>query len=416
MFTIKKVTGSEILDSRGNPTIRVTVELKNGITGTASVPSGASTGSHEALELRDGDNKRYGGKGVLKAVRNVNGPLGRAVHGLDVRRLRLIDRRLCHADGTPNKSKLGANAILGVSLACVHTAATALKQPLYRAIRTIYALPFKRYRLPLATMNILNGGKHADTGLSIQELMIIPHNRLFRERVRMGAEIFSALRGILKKKGYPGLVGDEGGFAPKMLNNEKTIQVIMQAIKTAGYQPGRDVGIGLDLAASEFVTDGRYDLDPGKRALSSEQMITRLSSWVEKYPLVLVEDGLAEDDWDAWQKLTSKLGKKVLLVGDDLFVTDVERLRRGIDTKVANAILIKLNQIGSLTETIDCIMEAQTHGYTVIISHRSGETADTTIADLAVAVNAEYIKTGSLSRSERVEKYNRLMAIERELS
>ncbi len=265
-------------------------------------------------------------------------------------------------------------------------------------------------------MNILNGGKHADTGLSIQELMIIPHNRLFRERVRMGAEIFSALRGILKKKGYPGLVGDEGGFAPKMLNNEKTIQVIMQAIKTAGYQPGRDVGIGLDLAASEFVTDGRYDLDPGKRALSSEQMITRLSSWVEKYPLVLVEDGLAEDDWDAWQKLTSKLGKKVLLVGDDLFVTDVERLRRGIDTKVANAILIKLNQIGSLTETIDCIMEAQTHGYTVIISHRSGETADTTIADLAVAVNAEYIKTGSLSRSERVEKYNRLMAIERELS
>ncbi|MEK7122247.1 MAG: hypothetical protein AAB855_00155 [Patescibacteria group bacterium] len=277
-------------------------------------------------------------------------------------------------------------------------------------------MPFKRYRLPLATMNILNGGKHADTGLSIQELMIIPHNRLFRERVRMGAEIFSALRGILKKKGYPGLVGDEGGFAPKMLNNEKTIQVIMQAIKTAGYQPGRDVGIGLDLAASEFVTDGRYDLDPGKRALSSEQMITRLSSWVEKYPLVLVEDGLAEDDWDAWQKLTSKLGKKVLLVGDDLFVTDVERLRRGIDTKVANAILIKLNQIGSLTETIDCIMEAQTHGYTVIISHRSGETADTTIADLAVAVNAEYIKTGSLSRSERVEKYNRLMAIERELS
>lgn len=414
-MTIQSVVGSEILDSRGNPTVRVRVTLKNGVTGTASVPSGASTGTHEALELRDGDPRRFGGKGVLTAVRNVNGPLARAVCGVDGRRQRLIDRRLCAADGTPNKSKLGANAILGVSLACAHAAASAMKMPLYRALRAIYALRYSNYRLPLATMNILNGGKHADTGLSIQEFMIIPKARLFRERVRIGAEIFYALRSILKKQGYPGLVGDEGGFAPKMLNNEKTIQVIINAIRTAGYRPGSDVMLGLDLAASEFYANNRYALDPGKRALSSVQMLARITSWVKNYPLVLIEDGLSEDDWEAWQVLTKKLGKKVLLVGDDLFVTNSQRLKRGIDMAVANAILIKLNQIGSLTETIDCIREAQQNRYTVIISHRSGETADTTIADLAVAVNAEYIKTGSLSRSERVEKYNRLMEIEREL-
>lgn len=414
---ITSVVGNEILDSRGNPTVRVTVTVQKGISASASVPSGASTGSHEALELRDGDPRRYGGKGVLKAIRNVNGPFAKAVVGLDVRRQRLIDKRLCATDGTPNKSRLGANALLGVSLACAHTAAAAMKLPLYRSLRAVYALPHTSFRMPYATMNILNGGRHADTGLSIQEFMIIPRVRKFAERVRVGAEIFASLRKILKKRGYPGLVGDEGGFAPRMLNNEKTIQLIISAIREAGYREGKDVDLGLDLAASEFYSEktGTYALDPGKKALTAPQMIDRLSSWVRAYPLTLIEDGLSEDDWDSWKLLTKRLGKRALLVGDDLFVTNQERLNRGIDTGVANAILIKLNQIGSLTETIDCIERAQENRYTVVVSHRSGETGDTTIADLAVAVNAEYIKTGSLSRSERVEKYNRLMEIEREL-
>lgn len=418
MYTIKKVMGSEILDSRGNPTIRVRIELGGGIHAAASVPSGASTGTHEALELRDGNARRYGGKGVLKAVRNVNGPLARAVVGRDVRRQRHIDRLLCEKDGTPNKSRMGANAILGVSLACAHAAAAAMKLPLYRSLRAVFSLPHSTYRLPYATMNILNGGRHADTGLSIQEFMIIPRKKRFAERVRVGAEIFSALRSLLKKEGYPGLVGDEGGFAPRMLDNEKTIALIIRAIRAAGYAPGRDVRIGLDLAASEFYSSKkkRYALDPGKKPLSSAQMIARLKKWAARFPLALIEDGLAEDDWDGWQNLTKTLGKKTLLIGDDLFVTNGSRLKRGIDMRVANAILIKLNQIGSLTETMDCIATAQDNRYTIIISHRSGETADTTIADLAVAVNAQYIKTGSLSRSERVEKYNRLMEIERELS
>lgn len=414
---IKKVIGAEILDSRGNPTVRVTVHLENGITSSASVPSGASTGSHEALELRDNDPRRYGGKGVLKAIHNVNGPLCRAVSGIDVRRQRRIDEVLCAADGTPNKSAMGANAILGVSLACCHASAAAMHLPLYRALRAVYALPYKQYRLPYATMNILNGGKHADTGLSIQEFMIIPRAKKFSERVRMGAEIFTTLRTILKKQGYPPLVGDEGGFAPKLLDNERTIRFVLKAIADSGYTAGKNVVLGLDLASSEFFNKKtkRYALGPHKN-YTSEQMIKQLQRWSAAYPLALIEDGLAEDDWGAWQQLTKVLGKKTLLVGDDLFVTNSERLGRGIDMRVANAILIKLNQIGSLTETIDCILLARQHRYAVIISHRSGETADTTIADLAVATNAEYIKTGSLSRSERVEKYNRLMEIERELA
>lgn len=414
---IEKVVGAEILDSRGNPTVRVTITLNNGISASASVPSGASTGSHEALELRDNDPARYGGKGVLTAIKNVNGPLARAIHGLDVRRQRKIDAALIKADGTTNKSTLGANAILGVSLACAHASATTMKMPLYRSLRTVYSLPQRTFRLPYATMNILNGGRHADTGLSIQEFMIIPRASRFSERVRMGAEIFATLRTILKKQGYPPLVGDEGGFAPKLLDNERTIRYILTAITKSGYVPGKDVDLGLDLASSEFIDakTSLYALNPKKKQLTSDQMIEELNEWVGRYPLALIEDGLAEDDWDAWKKLTKKLGKKTLLVGDDLFVTNIDRLIRGIDMKVANAILIKLNQIGSLTETIDCITHAQKHHYTVIISHRSGETADTTIADLAVAVNAEYIKTGSLSRSERVEKYNRLMEIEHEL-
>lgn len=415
---IKKLYAREILDSRGNPTVRVTVTLEHGVSGTASVPSGASTGIHEALELRDGDKKRYGGKGVLNAVKNINTIFAKALIGTDVRRQRRIDDHMCAIDGTPNKSKMGANAILGVSLACAQASASAMKLPLYKALRVLYSLPQKNYRLPYATMNILNGGRHADTGMSIQEFMVIPRHRLFTERVRIGAEIFSELRTLLKSNGYPALVGDEGGFAPKLLRNEDAIKYIVKAMQKAGYKPGTDADLGIDFASSEFYDDAtrRYALDAGKKPITSVQMIERITQWQKKYPLVLVEDGLAQDDWDGWRVLTKKLGKSLRLVGDDLFVTNVERLQRGIDTKVANAILIKLNQIGSLSETIDCICEAQRAKYTVIISHRSGETADTAIADLSVAVNADYIKTGSLSRSERVEKYNRLMDIERELA
>ncbi|MDO8571639.1 MAG: phosphopyruvate hydratase [bacterium] len=417
MAHIKTIRASEILDSRGNPTVRVRVFLDDGSIGVASVPSGASTGSHEALELRDGDKKRYGGKGVLKAVAHVNGPIAKALTGLDVKQQRHIDEVMNQLDGTENKSRLGANAILGVSLAVAHAGSVSAKLPLYTYLRIIYDLSYETYRLPIPTMNILNGGRHADSGLGIQEFMIIPQHKKCTERIRIGTEIFHALKALLNKKGFPALVGDEGGFAPMLGSNERAIQTILQAVKLAGYTPGKDVFLGLDLAASEFYDDKTklYAIEKGKRGIKAAQMISLLQKWTLKYPLRIIEDGLAEDDWDHWKDLTKKLGNKAKLVGDDLFVTNIKRLKDGIDKKVGNAILIKLNQIGSLTETIDCIRLAQRHKYIVNVSHRSGETADTTIADLAVAVNAEYIKTGSLSRSERVEKYNRLMEIEREL-
>lgn len=414
-MTIKSVVGSEILDSRGNPTVRVTVTLANGLTGAASVPSGASTGSHEALELRDNDPHRYGGKGVLKAVRNINTILAREVEGLDVRRQRLIDRRLCAADGTPNKSRLGANAILGVSLACAHAAAAALTMPLYRSLRLVYALSYPSYRMPYPMMNIENGGAHAGWILDFQEFMIVPQQKSFARRVQCGSEVFHALGALLRKRGFSTLVGDEGGYAILFDKNEDALRMIVKAVSAAGYTPGTDVMLALDPATSEFFKAKRYELKKEHKNLSTLQMIALWERWIKKYPIVSLEDGLAEDDWEGWQTMTNILGKKVMLVGDDFFVTDTKRLQMGIDRRCANAILIKPNQIGTLTETIDCIQLAQRKGYKVVVSHRSGETADTTIADLAVAVRADYIKTGSLSRSERVEKYNRLMEIEREL-
>ncbi|MEK7648843.1 MAG: phosphopyruvate hydratase [Patescibacteria group bacterium] len=417
MAKITYVRGYEILDSRGNPTVRAVVELQDGSVGTASVPSGASTGSHEALELRDGDKKRYNGKGVLKAVANINNELARAIKGMDASEQRLIDDKMCKLDGTENKSRLGANALLGVSLAVAHAASQSISQPLYRSIRSTFKLKLNGYTMPQPTMNILNGGKHADSGLNIQEFMVIPMAKTLTEQVRKGAEIFHALHDLLKKKGLLTLVGDEGGFAPTLSANEKALSYIVKAIELAGYIPGKDAYLGMDLAASEFYDQksNLYYLTPSK-GLRSDQMIELLEMWRKKYPIILAEDPLSEDDWDGWQTLTRKLGKKLIVVGDDLFVTNLKRLAMGVDKKVANAILIKLNQIGTLTETIDCIMTAKDHGYKVIISHRSGETGDTTIADLAVAVNAEFIKTGSLSRSDRVEKYNRLMEIEYELT
>lgn len=414
-MTIKNVSGSEILDSRGNPTVRVTVTLAPGIAGTASVPSGASTGSHEALELRDNDPRRYGGRGVLQAVRNINTVLAREVKGLDVRRQRLIDRRLCAADGTPNKSRLGANAILGVSLACAHAAAAALKMPLYRSLRLVYAMSYPSYRMPYPMMNIENGGAHAGWILDFQEFMIVPQQKSFARRVQCGSEVFHTLGALLSKRGFSTLVGDEGGYAILFDKNEDALRMIVKAISAAGYTPGTDVMLALDPATSEFFIKKRYELKKEHKKLSTTQMITLWERWIKKYPIISIEDGLAEDDWDGWQTMTGVVGKRVMLVGDDFFVTDAKRLQMGIDRRCANAILIKPNQIGTLTETIDCIQLAQSRGYKVVVSHRSGETADTTIADLAVAVRADYIKAGSLSRSERVEKYNRLIEIEREL-
>lgn len=411
---IKTIFAREVLDSRGNPTVEAKVVLENGLAGSAKVPSGASTGSHEAVELRDG-GKRYGGKGVLKAVKNVNTIIAPALKGYDVSNIRKLDGTMLELDGTKNKGNLGANAILAVSLAATRAGAGAANKPLYQYIRDIFAIPEKGYRLPVPTMNILNGGRHADNGLSIQEFMIIPRHKLFRERVRMGSQIFHALANILSQKGYATSVGDEGGFAPALLNNERALQLIMEAIKYTGWEPGKHVYLGLDLAASEFYRHGTYYFVGPKQGWRPSKMIDVLSQWVKKYPLLFVEDPLSEDDWENWQMITKELGKKVTLVGDDLFVTNPERLQRGINEKVANAILIKLNQIGTLSETIDTIMMAKKNGYQTAISHRSGETSDTFIADLSVAVNSEFIKTGSMSRSERVEKYNRLMEIELEL-
>jgi enolase len=415
---IKSVGALEVLDSRGNPTIRVEIKLCNGVKAQASVPSGASTGTYEALELRDNDKKRYGGKGVSKAVNNVDRIIAPKLIGKNPFKLRKLDELMIRLDGTKNKSKLGANAILGVSLALAKVGAEATKVPLYRYLRLAYGLNFNNYRLPYPTMNILNGGAHADWSLDIQEFMIVPQQKSFKERVRCGSEVFAVLGTLLKGQGYQILKGDEGGYAPKLPGNETALGLIMDAIKKAGYQAGINVKLALDLAASELYDKKMksYHLKADQKFLSASEMIVLEKNWVEKYPIILLEDGLAEDDWQNWAELTKQLGKKISLVGDDLFVTNVERLKKGIEMKVANAILIKFNQIGSLSETIDAIRLAQRNGYKVIISHRSGETADTFIADLAVAVNAEFIKTGSLSRSERVEKYNRLLEIENELT
>lgn len=402
------------MDSRGNPTVEAKVYLENGIVGVAKVPSGASTGTHEALEMRDG-GKRYGGKGVLKAVKNVNTLIAKELAGMEVCDLTVLDKKMLALDGTKSKTNLGANAILSVSLAAARAGAESTGLPLYRYIREVYGIKEKSYRLPVPTMNILNGGRHADNGLSIQEFMIIPRHKLLRERVRMGSQIFHALANLLSTKGYSTAVGDEGGFAPELLNNERGLQLIIEAIKSTGWEPGKHVFLGLDVAASEFYNHGQYYFVSKKQGWRADKMIKIYEQWVKKYPIIFVEDGLAEDDWENWQKLTAVLSKKVAIVGDDLFVTSAERLQRGIDNKVGNAIIIKPNQIGTLTETIETIMLAKKNGYQTSIAHRSGETSDTFIADLAVAVNSEFIKTGSLSRSERVEKYNRLMEIEVEL-
>lgn len=415
---IESIHAHEILDSRGNPTLEVSVLLSDGLIGSAAVPSGASTGSHEALELRDGDPKRYGGHGVLKAVKNVRDIIAPALIGMDVMQQRAIDAKMIELDGTPNKSKLGANAILGVSLACAHAGAKAKGWPLYRYLRFAFDIAHMNYRMPIPTMNILNGGVHSGWLLDFQEFMIVPKQKLFRERVRCGSEIFHTLGGLLKKQGYATTVGDEGGYAVPFKRNEDALIMLMKAIKAAGYKPGHDVFLALDPASSEFYNPKtqRYELPVEKKSFTSDQMIKRWQTWADKYPIESLEDGLAEDDWSGWTELTKKIGKNVVLVGDDLFVTNVERLRQGIERHAANAVLIKVNQIGSLSETIETIQLAQQSGYAVSVSHRSGETIDTTIADLAVAVNADYIKAGSMSRGERLAKYNRLMEIEEEIS
>ena len=407
---ISKVKAREILDSRGNPTIEVDVFLSDGTLGRSAVPSGASTGEHEALELRDGDKARYGGKGVLKAVANVDDIIGPKVKGMDPSKQKELDKFMIGLDGTPTKSKLGANAILGVSLAAARAAANSKGLPLYR-----YLGGSKAVTLPVPMMNIINGGLHADNSLDLQEFMIAPIGAAnFHEALRMGAETFHTLKSVLKKRGDSTAVGDEGGFAPNLKANEEALELIVQAITAAGYKPGKDISIALDPASSSFFKDGKY-VFKAEGSKSADEMIKMYAGWINKYPIVSIEDGLAENDWAGWEKMTKELGAKIQLVGDDLFVTNVKFLKKGIDEGCANSILIKVNQIGSLTETLDTISLALKNGYTAVISHRSGETEDTTIADLAVATNVGQIKTGSLCRSERIAKYNQLLRIEEEL-
>jgi enolase len=410
--TIQRVHAREILDSRGNPTVEVDVVLTSGVSGRAAVPSGASTGIHEAVELRDGDKKRYLGKGVSKAVANTNKVLAKAVVGMDPSDQISVDARMCEVDGTPNKGKLGANGILGVSLATAKATANAYGMPLYRYIGGASAC-----QLPVPMMNILNGGAHAESSVDLQEFMVMPvAAKTFRQGLQAGAEIFHSLRGVLNKAGYSTGVGDEGGFAPSLGSNEEALEVIAEAVKLAGYTLGKDILLALDPAASEFYSGGKYVFkksDGSKR--SSAQMVDFWKDWTNRYPIVSIEDGLDEDDWSGWEKLTAEIGDRVQLVGDDLFVTNTQRLKRGIDSKVGNSILVKVNQIGTLTETLNAIEMAKRAGYTAVISHRSGETEDTTIADIAVGTNAGQIKTGSASRSDRIAKYNQLLRIEEEL-
>ncbi|HLK85583.1 MAG TPA: phosphopyruvate hydratase [Candidatus Binataceae bacterium] len=408
---IAQVHAREIIDSRGNPTIEVDVRLESGAFGRAAVPSGASTGVHEALELRDGDTHRFGGKGVKRAVANVNGEIADALRGTDAGAQRALDQHLIALDGTENKSRLGANAMLGVSLAASCAAAAAAGVPLYRYLGADAAV------MPVPMMNVLNGGKHADSSVDMQEFMIVPLGApSFAESIRMGAEVFHALAAVLRKRGQSTNVGDEGGFAPNLRSNEEPIEVILEAIARAGYRPGQDVALALDPASSEFFEDGRYVFARSdKKARGAEEMVRLWSDWIARYPIVSIEDGLAEDDWTGWELLTRELGARVQLVGDDLFVTNPRRLERGIKERAGNSILIKLNQIGTLTETLATIEMARAADFTCVVSHRSGETEDTTIADLAVATGAGQIKTGSMSRGERTAKYNRLLRIEEEL-
>lgn len=412
---IKTIKGREILDSRGNPTVEVEVTLENGVIGIAAVPSGASTGEHEAIELRDGDETRYGGKGVLKAVTNVNTIIAPALIGCNALNQRAIDKKMIALDGTETKSNLGANAILGVSLAVAKAAAKSMNIPLYR-----YIGGTNTYILPVPMMNIINGGSHSDAPIAFQEFMIRPVGaQSFREGLRMGAEVFHALKGVLHNRGLSTAVGDEGGFAPALNGTEDALECIMAAINAAGYTPGKDITIGMDCASSEFYKDGIYDYTifegaKGKRRTSDEQA-TYLEELIDTYPIDSIEDGMSENDWDGWKKLTERIGNRCQLVGDDLFVTNVTFLSKGIELGCANSILIKVNQIGTLSETLDAIEMAHRHGYTTVTSHRSGETEDTTIADIAVATNSGQIKTGSLSRSDRMAKYNQLLRIEEEL-
>ncbi len=411
MAMITEVYAREILDSRGNPTVEVEVCLEDGAMGRAAVPSGASTGVHEAVELRDGDKARYLGKGVTKAVDNVNDIIAEAIIGLEATRQTEIDELLVRLDGTPNKGRLGANAILGVSMAVAKAAAASVGLPLY-----LYLGGAAAKELPVPMMNILNGGQHADNNVDIQEFMIMPIGaESFSEALRMNAEIYHNLKALLKEKGLSTALGDEGGFAPNLKCNSEAIEVILEATEKAGYKPGKDIVIALDVASSEFYEDGKYNLAGEGIVKTSEEMVEYLAELCAKYPIISIEDGMAEDDWDGWKKLTKKLGKKVQLVGDDLFVTNEERLIQGIEKGTANAILIKVNQIGTLTETFNAIETAKRAGYTCIISHRSGETEDTTLADIAVAVNAGQIKTGAPARTDRVAKYNQLLRIEEDL-
>jgi enolase len=409
--SIERIRGREILDSRGNPTVEVDVVLAGGQRGRAAVPSGASTGAHEAVELRDGDRARYGGKGVLKAVTHVNQDIATALRGADASDQRAIDERLINLDGTANKSRLGANAVLGVSLAAARAAALAAGQPLYR-----YLSGGSEPLMPVPMMNILNGGRHAQTKVDFQEFMVVPAGApSFAEGLRWGAEVFHALKQTLHERGLGTGQGDEGGFAPELDANEEAMTLLVEAIERSGHRPGEEVFIALDPAASELFRNGQYRLEGEGQSLSAQALIDRWASWVEHYPVISIEDGLAEDDWAGWRTLTSRLGKRLQLVGDDIFVTNVIRLRQGIEQGVANSILIKVNQIGTLTETLETMATARQAGYGAVISHRSGETEDTFIADLAVATGAGQIKTGAPSRSERVAKYNRLLQIEEEL-
>ena len=409
---IESISALEILDSRGNPTVEVEVVLTDGSWGRAAAPSGASTGAHEALELRDGDKARYGGKGVTKAVANVNGAISDALFGWDASDQRGVDLALLELDGTPNKSKLGANAILGVSLAVAKAAANSLGLPLYRYVGGVHA-----HVLPVPMMNILTGGAHTGwQSTDMQEFMVMPLGApTFAEGLRWGAEIYHALKSVLKERGYATLVGDEGGYAPPLKANAEAIEVILAAIEKAGYKAGKQVAIALDPAASEFYEDGRYNLRKEGRKLTSEEMVAYWKSWIDQYPIVSLEDGLAEDDWEGWKLLTKELGSRIQIVGDDLLVTNPQRVRRAISEKAANALLVKVNQIGSLTETIEAVETCQRAGWRAVTSHRSGETEDATIADLAVALNTGQIKTGAPARSDRVAKYNQLLRIEAEL-
>jgi enolase len=410
MSEIVDISGREILDSRGNPTVEAEVITATGAIGRAAVPSGASTGSREALELRDGDSHRYAGKGVLKAVSHIDGEIREALLGMPVEEQAALDHRLIELDGTANKGRLGANAILAASLAAAHAAAQEQALPLYRSLTT------GPYRLPVPMMNIINGGAHATNSIDLQEFMILPVGASsLREAVRYGAEVFHALKKVLSDRGLATGVGDEGGFAPDLPSNEAAIELLLEAIVKAGFTPGRDIYLGLDVASSEFYRDGAYDLASEGRRFRAAEFVDYLARWVDQHPILSIEDGMAEGDWEGWRLLTERLGSRVQLVGDDIFVTNTEILRQGIDAGIANAILIKLNQIGTLTETLDAIQMAHAAGYRAVVSHRSGETEDTTIADLAVAANTGQIKTGSLSRSDRVAKYNQLMRIEDEL-